>query len=102
MAHGLGTAHHTAMQKLRNAGSIDRGFTPTPVRKVRPNARFTELGSDLKNIVAGNALAVTPTPSLVGTEIGPADLLGMAGCTTQIRIDELPSCRDAGRTRRKR
>ena len=101
MAHGLGTAHHTAEKKLGNGRRIERGFTHTPVRKIGTNARFTELGATLKYLVAGNALAITPTTSLVGTEIGPTDLLGVAGHTAQIRIDELASDRDAGRARRK-
>jgi hypothetical protein len=60
------------------------------IRQVGPDAGGADLGERLVDVVARHALAVAPSPVLVGSEPGPSHLLGVAGDATQVLVDQLP------------
>ncbi len=59
------------------------------VRQVGADPRPAELGGGLVDVVAGDALAVPPTPLLVRSEARPAYLLGMAGVAAEVPVNQL-------------
>ena len=49
----------------------------------------------MENIIAGDALALTPTSGLIGAETGTTDLLGVTRSTTEVTVDELTASGNA-------
>jgi hypothetical protein len=88
----MGTGIEQVHEVVRVGG---RGLAVLEVCQVGAHALQSKLGKGLVDVVAGDALAVAPSASLVGAEAGPANLLGMARYATQVPVDKLPLGCDA-------
>src|SRR5687767_3582363 len=86
----------TGVEKVGQIFGIWRRLAAGEIRQVRAHARFPELNGGLVNVVAGEALTLTPTARLVRSETGTPHLLRVTCGTTQVGINQLAARRDAG------
>ena len=78
------------VEEMQEILGIGRGRLSVPeVCEVGSHPGPAELGGGLVDVVAGDALAVPPSPRLVRAEARPAHLLGVAGVAAQVPVDQL-------------
>src|SRR5690606_19711729 len=71
-------------------------LTSREVCEVRSEARSAQLRPGLKDVIAGDALPLTPAAFGVAAKTRTAHLLRVAGCATEIGVHHLSACGDAG------
>src|SRR3954463_14052673 len=75
----------TSVEELQQVLGIGSGrLAAGEIGQIRTKAGRAELRSRLKSVIASNALALTPPPRLIRTEVGSANLLRVARGAAEI------------------
>lgn len=84
------------IKEFQEVGCVEGDLAVADIGQIRADSAQTELRKWLVDVVARDALAVPPPPSLVGPEARPSDLLGMAGDAAKALVLKLSLRCDPG------